>query len=233
MLKHKTIENLLSFYTIQAFQDAEKEIENSLSEDEKDEDNSSEAEENEMVMLGLTLLLGTQYYLEQKNYNVIKSKDWYHNILPNYDDSRFKKIMRMNPVNFQNLVSMLSTHSVFQNNSNNLQTAVELQFAIFLRRIGSKEIIFEICSRFGIAEGTVYLYCKRIMIAISSLKKTLVKWPIGEIKQDIHEGFKNIGGMENVIGAIDGCHIILANTPLKQPEVYWNRKKKYSIQLQL
>jgi len=222
MLKCKAIENLLSFYTIQAFQDVKDEIENNLSENE--EDNSSEAEENEMVILGLTSLLETRY-LEQRNYNVIKSKDWYHNILPNYDDSRFKKIMRIDPINFQCLVSMLSTHSVFQNNSNNIQTAVELQLAIFLRRIGSKETIFEICSRFGIAEGTVYLYCKRIIIAISSLKKTLVKWPTGEVKQDTHEGFKNIGGMENIIGAIDGCNIILTNAPLKQPEVYWNRKK--------
>ncbi|EXX63154.1 hypothetical protein RirG_154910 [Rhizophagus irregularis DAOM 197198w] len=70
------------------------------------------------------------------------------------------------------------------------------------------------------------------MIAIFSLKKTLVKWPTGEAKQNIHEGFKNIGEMEDVIGAIDGSHIVLANAPLKQPETYWNRKKKYSIQLQ-
>ena len=101
-----------------------------------------------------------------------------------------------------------------------------------MRRIGSKEDIFGICSRFGITEGTVYLYCKRIMIAILSLKKTLVKWPTGEAKQNTNEGFKNIGGMENVIGAIDGCHIVLANAPLKQPETYWSRKKRYSIQLQ-
>ncbi|CAB4432574.1 unnamed protein product [Rhizophagus irregularis] len=63
--------------------------------------------------------------------------------------------------------------------------------------------------RFGIAKGTVYLYCKRVMIAILSLKKTLVKWPTGEDKQ-YDEGFKNIGGMENVIGTIDGSHIGLA-----------------------
>ena len=32
--------------------------------------------------------------------------------------------------------------------------------------------------------------------------------------------------MENIIDAIDGYHIILANALLKQPETYWNRKKK-------
>ncbi|PKC07433.1 hypothetical protein RhiirA5_292199 [Rhizophagus irregularis] len=131
----------------------------------------------------------------------------------------------MDSLNFQKLVLTLSTYQIFHNNSCHLQAPVEFQLAIFLRRIGSKENIFEICSRFGIAEGTIYLYCKRVMIAILSLKKTLVKWPTGEDKQYVHEGFKNIGGMENVIGAIDGSHIGLANAPLKQPETYWNRKK--------
>src|SRR5262249_10219246 len=146
--------------------------------------------------------------------------------------NRFKIIMRMNPISFQNLILMLNTHPIFQNNSKNLQAPVELQFAIFLRRIGSKESIFEICSRFGIAERTVYLYCKRLMTAIFSVKKTFVKWPMEEAKQNTHKGFKNIGGMENVIGAIDGSYIGLANAPLKQSETYWNRKKRYSIHLQ-
>ena len=42
----------------------------------------------------------------------------------------------------------------------------------------------------------------------------------------------NIEGFNNVIGTIDGTHIILGIAPLKQPEIYWNRKKKYSIQCQ-
>jgi hypothetical protein len=228
MSEHKKKEELLSFYVITTYQDMEDEDlfegEGNLSEDEEDE-------ENELVMLGLTSLLGIRY-LEQRTFHVVKSKHWYHHILPKYDDYRFKVIMRMNSDNFQKLVSMLVYHPIFQNNSNNLQSPVELQLAIFLRRIGSKENIFEICSRFGIAEGTVYLFCKRVMIAIFSLKRTLVKWPVDEAKQDVYEGFKNIGGMENVIGAIDGSHIGLANAPLKQPETYWNRKKRYSIQLQ-
>ncbi len=31
--------------------------------------------------------------------------------------------------------------------------------------------------------------------------------------------------MKNVIDAIDGSHIILADAPLRQPETYWNKKK--------
>ncbi|GES94479.1 putative nuclease HARBI1 [Rhizophagus clarus] len=104
--------------------------------------------------------------------------------------------------------------------------------AIFLRRVGSKNEIFGICSRYDILEGTVYLCCKRVMIAILSLKNELVKWPTGELKRMVHLGFNNIGGFNNVIGAIDGTYIILGTASLKQPEIYWNRKKKYSIQCQ-
>ncbi|CAB4424036.1 unnamed protein product [Rhizophagus irregularis] len=196
MSEHKNIKELLSFYVITSCQDMEDEDLFEI------EENSSEEEENEMVMLGLTSLLRIRY-LEQRNFHVAKSKYWYYNILPKYDDYRFKIIIRMDSLNFQKLVLTLSTHQIFHNNSCHLQAPVEFQLAIFLRRIGSKENIFEICSRFGIAEGTVYLY---------------FKWPTGED----HEGFKNIGGMENVIGTIDGSHIGLANAPLKQPETYWN-----------
>ncbi|GBB90832.1 hypothetical protein RclHR1_17920004 [Rhizophagus clarus] len=48
----------------------------------------------------------------------------------------------------------------------------------------------------------------------------------------VHIEFRNIGGFNNFIGTIDRTHIILETAPLKQPEIYWNCKKRYSIQCQ-
>ncbi|PKK56518.1 hypothetical protein RhiirC2_764338, partial [Rhizophagus irregularis] len=79
----------------------------------------------------------------------------------------------MDSQSFQNLITTIETHSIFQSTGNKKQAPIELQLAIFLRRIGSKDEIFGICSRFGISEGTVYLYCKRVMLAILSLKNSL------------------------------------------------------------
>ena len=45
----------------------------------------------------------------------------------------------------------------------------------------------------------------------------------------VHLGFNNIGGFNNIIDAIDNTHIILGIASLKQSEIYWNHKKKYSI----
>jgi len=222
---HQSIENLLLTQFIKSshlFDDSDEDFDN---------ENDSEEEENDIIFLGLCSLLDSRYS-GTRLYDVAKSQEWWHSIVPNYDDTRFKKIMRMDSQSFQDLIKKIETHSIFQSSGNKQQAPVELQLAIFLRRIGSKDEIFSICSRFGISEGTVYLYCKRVMLAILLLKDSLVVWPTQELRRIVHAGFKNIGGFENVIGAIDGTHIILGIAPLKQPEIYWNRKKKYSIQCQ-
>jgi hypothetical protein len=227
MAYQQNIENLLLIHFIKSSQ---------VFEDSDDEANDSEEqleaeEDEEIVFLSLCSLLDSRY-LESRIYNVAKSQAWWHLIVPKYDDIRFKRIMRMDSQSFQNFLIKIQSHPIFQPTSNNQQAPVELQLAVFLRRVGSKDEIFGICSRYGISEGTVYLYCKRVMTAILSLKSELVKWPTGELRRMVHLGFNNIGGFNNVIGAIDGTHIILGTAPLKQPEIYWNRKKKYSIQCQ-
>ena len=63
-------------------------------------------------------------------------------------------------------------------------------------------------------------------------KKTFVKWPTLEERKKVHKGFENLGGLKNVIGAIDGTHVIMKNAPSKDPEVYFTRKKHYAIHCQ-
>ena len=82
-------------------------------------------------------------------YNISKSQDWYNNILPSYDDVRFKKILRMLPETFKSLVSLIKNHLIFQSSNSKQQAPVELQLAVFLRRLRSKNDIFSICSNYG------------------------------------------------------------------------------------
>jgi len=53
------------------------------------------------------------------------------------------------------------------------------------------------------------------MLAIFSLKCELVIWPTGKLRKIVHLGFNNIGGFNNIIGVIDGTHIILGIALLK------------------
>ena len=84
--------------------------------------------------------------MESRKYNIAKSQYWYNNILPSYDDSRFKKILRMFSESFKVLVNLLNTHPIFQSNNVKQQAPIELQLAVFLRRVESKENIFSLYS---------------------------------------------------------------------------------------
>ena len=131
---------------------------------------------------------------------------------------------------FKILVNLLNTHSIFQSNNVKQQAPVELQLAVFLRRLGSKENIFSICSRYGIAEGIVILYCKRIMKAIISNKAKFIKWLTDKRSREfVHTGFEAIGGIEDIIGAINGTYFILQNALQKEKYFYFTRKKRYTL----
>ncbi|RGB44211.1 hypothetical protein C1646_748924 [Rhizophagus diaphanus] len=100
----------------------------------------------------------------------------------------------------------------------------------FKALVRSKDDVFSICSRYGIAEGTVLLYCKLIMKAIISYKSEYIKWPTGQDRKFVHDGFEAIGGIENIIGAIDGTHFILQNAPQKEKYLYKKEKICFTLQ---
>ena len=139
---------------------------------------SEDEDDNELFIFSL-LILNEERYLKLRIYNIAKSQHWYNNILSTYGDVRFKKVLRMLSENFKSLVNLIKNHSIFQSNGPKQQAPVELQLAVFLRRLGSRSDIFSICSNYGISEGTVILFCKRVMKAIISFKTCYIKWPTG------------------------------------------------------
>jgi hypothetical protein len=80
----------------------------------EDTDSEGEEDDNELFILGL-LALNEEHYLKTHTYNsVVKLKHWYNDILPAYDNIRFKKILRMLPENFKLLVNLIKNHSIFK-----------------------------------------------------------------------------------------------------------------------
>ncbi len=198
---------------------------------EEYEESSSEEEDSTILRTALIQQLNTRY-LKPRIYHVAKSKHWWQEVLPLYDPNRFKKLLRIFPHHFQQLANLIRFHPVFLLQGTKSQVCVELQLAVFLCRLGSTGSLFGVCSRFGIGEGTVILYTKRVIQAIIAQKKTFVKWPTSEERRTVHKGFEDLGGLKNVIGAVDGTHILMKNAPSKDPEVYFTRKKRYAIHCQ-
>ncbi|CAI2166372.1 16328_t:CDS:2 [Funneliformis geosporum] len=75
-----------------------------------------------------------------------------------------------------------------------------------LTQLGGKSIIWEICSKFGIAEGTILLFTSNIIVALKSLKSQIIIWPRNNYRQE-------------------------APSKLNK-DVYITRKRRYAIHLQ-
>ncbi len=70
------------------------------------------------------------------------------------------------------------------------------------------------------------------MKTIIFYKTSYIKQPTGQTRKFVHEGFKAIGGIEDIIGSIDGIHFILQNASKKDKKVYFTRKKRYALHCQ-
>ncbi|GES76341.1 putative nuclease HARBI1 [Rhizophagus clarus] len=72
----------------------------------------------------------------------------------------------------------------------------------------------------------------RVYNVLVLMSDRYVKLPTDQARKFIHEGFKAIGCIEDIIGIIDGTHLILQNAPQKDKEVYFTRKKRYALHWQ-
>src|ERR1044071_7069437 len=66
----------------------------------------------------ILLALSSSRYLVPRTYNISKSQQWWYEILPLYDNIRFKKILRMEQQQFNKLVQILQHDTIFQNKGN-------------------------------------------------------------------------------------------------------------------
>lgn len=98
--------------------------------------------------------------------------------------------------------------------------------------MATSETYRSIASRFGVSEATVHSSVRKVVRSIMAhLIPKLIKWPIGDIAEEVLEGFRVKQGMEGVLGAIDGTHIAI-KAPKNHQEAYIIGKGFHSIQLQ-
>ncbi|KAL1919197.1 uncharacterized protein VTP21DRAFT_2579 [Calcarisporiella thermophila] len=134
---------------------------------------------------------------------------------------------------FAALVMMLERNPSLHSTGPTQQLPVWVQLLIFLRRLSNGNDVFDLASKYSIAEGTVIKVTKRITLAIESLRPEYVTWPNTRRKEEIKNKFLDMSGFPDVVGIIDGTHFRLNFAPSKDPETYWSRKKEYAVQAQL
>ena len=152
-------------------------------------------------------------------------------LLNRLEDKRFKQQFRMPRVYFLKLCNLVSSNSVFHNNSKHPQRPVEEQMMVALKRLGcfgNGASVGMLATFFGISEGTVEIYTNRCIVAIEGLHEQFLQWPNKEARQEIQEEFKSVG-FDGCVGVIDGTLMILQTCPEKDGQDYYNRKGSYGI----
>jgi hypothetical protein len=153
-----------------------------------------------------------------------------------YPDRYFKNLVRMNKDSFRYVVDLIQHHPVFMNNSKHHQHDVWIQSVVALQRLGCEGNGVSVARTaliFGISEGSVVLFTQRFIHAILSLEKEFVKWPNEHERKKISKHFYDSYGILGAVGAVDGTPVILSYRPRIDGEVFWNRKQRYALNIQL
>ncbi|XP_044766191.1 putative nuclease HARBI1 [Coccinella septempunctata] len=95
--------------------------------------------------------------------------------------------------------------------------------------LANQEVYRSVADRFNVSLSTAWEYFQRVVNVLVEVSSIYIKWP--ESYENITRKFKKRGGIDGVIGAIDGTHISIT-TPSYMSNKYLNRKQYHSIVLQ-
>lgn len=155
------------------------------------------------------------------------------------DHHRFIQMLRVTPESFQFILNLIEGHPVFTTSSNRPQTAVEIQLAVTLYRMGrygNGASIKDIARTAGISEGAVERFTDRCFTAIHSHHDEFIR-PLTEAEKEREKVWieKNVGCVGWREGWImyDGTIIVLFQKPGLNGDAYYTRKCNYGLNAQV
>jgi hypothetical protein len=135
-----------------------------------------QADEDEMAIsrtkVGiLQHLLSIQYLMDRMRFT--KSARFFLDILPQLERNRYRHFLRISPLALQKLTALIEHHPIFHASGVFEQAPVQKQLAVDLRRFAgeysSSGWVISTAQMFGIGEGTVVLYTRRICTVLMDI----------------------------------------------------------------
>jgi hypothetical protein len=147
----------------------------------------------------------------------------------NMPDSEFQKAARTSKEGFMHVLDKIAGHEVFH------RGGCSPQLALTLERLGSNGNIASI-GRFShnltVGQGTVVKVLQRVIEALISLGKTYVQWPNNDCCTEISYLMRK-ERFPGCVGFVDGTTIPMFQRPGFDGEVFFDRKKRYSLNAQI
>ncbi|XP_055357411.1 uncharacterized protein LOC129602424 [Paramacrobiotus metropolitanus] len=152
--------------------------------------------------------------------------------MPALDEDSLRQESRMSRDAFLRIASLIENHPLFTSATEKPQASPQEQLIVALHRFGtfgnagSKGMVSR---KFGISSGTALLYTRRVICALLSLEKDVVKWPTIAAKREIKHAINEQYDFPHCIGFGDGFHVILENKPAFHGDDYFTRKRRYAL----
>ncbi|XP_077553666.1 uncharacterized protein LOC144168586 [Haemaphysalis longicornis] len=158
-------------------------------------------------------------------------------VVARYKDFEFKKLFRLSRATTEALDGEFSTSSFYpQGNRGRPKITAEKTVLLALTYIGTQSTLYRIADKFDVSESTVHAAITRVVGFLLEISAREIRWPNVDERERIKSSFLSLrrvpgGGLPDVVGAIDGCHIRISR-PSESADSYFNRKKFYSIVIQ-
>lgn len=138
----------------------------------------------------------------------------------------------MSKQTFWFIVALIINDEAFISRGRRKQRPVHQQLGVFLIRYGAMGTRISLSALLtSVGEGTVTLYCRRVVLAIRRLGLSCVGWPDDARKEEIKAAFKEICGLDGIIGALDGSLIDIAKRPPGSDASFISRKGTIAVSI--
>ena len=150
----------------------------------------------------------------------------------------FRLNLRVSPSTFDELVTRIENHPIFQSRSNSQQFPVEIQLAIAMYHFGhdgNAASVEGVAQWAGVSAGMVVKSTRRVIIAFLSLHDTVIRWPSEAEKEDASDWVESVScpAWRAGLCMVDGTLIPLFEKPGHHGEAYFDRKSNYSMNVQV
>jgi hypothetical protein len=147
----------------------------------------------------------------------------------------FRQAMRTSPEGFHALLAMIQSHDIFISSGNHQQPPVEKQLAITLERLGSNgngASVGRFARNYKVGRGSVINCTRRVITAILDVGAHYLTWPNADRRIAISNVLAR-DGFAGCVGFVDGTTIPLFQRPGRDGEVFFDRKHRYSLNVQI
>lgn len=180
----------------------------------------------------LPLILIVWEYIDKERVIRPKIDGFVEIIIPIMSKTEFRRHFRVCFDVYQHLLNDLTPTLTKNYHGGHFPVSPDKKILMFLWYAANQYSQREIGMMFGTGEWAVNTYIKEVKEIICRHSARYIKWPNIQRENDISRSFYDLCGIRNIVGAVDGTHIPIVNSPGGNAD-YINRKGFASIQLQL